>query len=51
MIQKNNLNELLHFIQRLQNNMYIKPNKNTLTALEIAHFINDKITRNQSILA
>jgi predicted dehydrogenase len=51
MIQKNNLNELLHFIQRLQNNMYIKPNKNTLTALEIAHFINDKITQNQSILA
>ena len=49
-IQKNNINELLHFIQRLQNNLYIKPNKNALSALEIAHFINDKIIHHHGIL-
>ena len=49
-IQKNNLNEILHFIQRLQNNSYIKPNKNAITALEIAHYINDKINQKNAIL-
>jgi len=49
-IQKNNLNEILHFIQRLQNNSYIKPNKNAITTLEIAHYINDKINQKNSIL-